>query len=262
MSKNFKQRLRAGELLVGSFVKTPAPVVCEVLGLSELDAVCLDAEHAPFGRLELDGCVQALRAADMPSLVRVAANSPEYILQALDCGATGVVVPHITSPAEAASVVAAAQFGEGGRGYAGSSRAAGFGTRQMKAHLQDSRDTVTTVIQIEDPAAVNAVAEIAAVPGVDCMFVGRMDLTVAYGAESPGDDKVLNAVHQVCAAGQAAGVPVGMFVPDTAEIPRWIDAGASLFLLASDHAFMLQGANDLTRSVKGSRHSRESGNPE
>ena len=251
---NFKQRLRAGELLVGTYIKTPAPAVCEVLGMSELDAICLDAEHAPFGRAELDHCIHALRAAGKPSLVRVAANAPEYILQALDCGATGIIVPHVASPEEAAAVAAAAHFGQhsgtAGRGYAGSTRAGGFGTVPMQKHLRNSADTVTTMIQIEDPAAVDAVKEIAAVPGIDCLFVGRIDLTVAYGAETPNDEKVLTAVRRVCAAGRNANIPVGMFVPDPAEVPQWIEAGAAFFLLASDQAFILRGANELARGIK------------
>ncbi len=80
------------ELLVGTFAKTPSAIICEILGLTELDAVCLDAEHAPFGRMELDTCVQALRAADMPALVRVTGTGEGQIMQALDYGATGIVV--------------------------------------------------------------------------------------------------------------------------------------------------------------------------
>ena len=93
----FRGRLLAGETLAGTFQKTPSPIVSEVLGLSALDAVCLDGEHAPFGRLETDLCIAALRAADMPSLVRVSSDSPHDIRNALDSGATGIVVPHVTS---------------------------------------------------------------------------------------------------------------------------------------------------------------------
>ena len=68
---DFRARLRSQDRLLGTFSKTPSPIVHEVLGLSPLDCICIDAEHAPFGRSELDLCLMALRAADMPSLVRV-----------------------------------------------------------------------------------------------------------------------------------------------------------------------------------------------
>ena len=70
MSDSLKLRIAAGEPLVGTWVKTPSPMVCEVLGATELDLVCLDAEHSPFDRLVQDQCLHALRAAGMPALVR------------------------------------------------------------------------------------------------------------------------------------------------------------------------------------------------
>ena len=106
--KSFKSRLAAHEPLVGTFVKTPSAIVVEVLGLTELDCVCLDAEHAPFDRGTLDACIFAARATGMDVLVRLPSAAPEHLLQALDSGATGVVVPHVRSAAEAAAVVTAA----------------------------------------------------------------------------------------------------------------------------------------------------------
>ncbi len=242
---SFRKRLLAKETLVGTFVKTPSPIICEVLGLTALNAVCLDAEHAPFGRLELDSCVQALRAAEMPCLIRVAANAPEYIQQALDYGATGVVVPHVSGPEQARAVVRAASFGEGGRGYAGSPRAAAYTTRPMQTCLADSAAQTTLIVQIENRRALAAVDEICAVEGVDCIFVGRIDLTVALKADSPNDHGVQKAVERICRAGRDSGKTVGMFIPDPEEAQKWTGQGASLFLLGSDHAFILQGAKRL-----------------
>ncbi len=116
MSKHLKTRLHAREPLVGTWLKTPSPMVCEVLGATELDLVCIDAEHSPFDRLVQDQCLHALGSAGMPSLVRVPAARHEYVLNTLDCGATGVVVPHVTSAGMAEEVVAMSHFGAGGRG--------------------------------------------------------------------------------------------------------------------------------------------------
>ena len=174
----FRERLVSGEALMGTFLKTPSPIVAEVLGNSDLDTVAIDAEHHPFGRLELDSCIAALRAADMPSLVRLSSDSPTDIRNALDSGATGIVVPHVTSARQAANIVKAAHFGDGGRGFAGSTRAAEYGDKGMSAHLQDSAERTVVVVQIEDLAALSNVDEIAAVTGVDCLFVGRVDLAV------------------------------------------------------------------------------------
>lgn len=245
--KNFKARLTSGETLLGSFVKTPAPLVCEVLGQTELDVICLDAEHAPFGRMEIDGCLHALRSAHMPSLVRVPSGTPEHILNALDSGATGVLIPHVVSAEQASALVQAAHYGPGGRGYAGSTRAAGFAGKPISDHLRDSAQSTTIILQIEDLPALDRIEEIAAVDGVDCLFIGRIDLTVALGAESPQDASVIKAVERICEVARAADKRVGMFVPDAAEAQIWIERGASLFLLESDQVFLLRGAADLKK---------------
>ncbi|MEM9335513.1 MAG: aldolase/citrate lyase family protein, partial [Pseudomonadota bacterium] len=159
--ETFRQSLLDGNPMMGTFLKTPSPVVAEVLGLSTLDVVAIDAEHAPFGRLDTDLCIAALRAADMPCLVRVADDSTTQLRNALDSGADGVVVPHVINAEQAAHIVKACHFGDGGRGYAGSPRAAGYGTKSMPDHLADSAAHTTVIVQIEDIPALDQVAQIA-----------------------------------------------------------------------------------------------------
>ena len=245
-----KARLAARELVVGTFVKTPSPIVVEVLSLTGLDCICLDAEHSPFDRGSLDRCIHAARAGSMEVLIRVPSSAPEHLLNALDCGATGVVVPHVRSVAEAEGVVKAAHYGRGGRGYAGSSRAAGYTTVPMARHKAAGAEQTVVIAQIEDPEAVDEVEAIARVPGLDALFVGRVDLTVAYEADTQDDPRVVAAVERVCAAGVAAGKPVGMFLARVDDAAYWRGRGASLFLLGSDHGFLLTGANELVRRVK------------
>ncbi len=244
----FKSKLHHGEPMMGTFLKTPSSISAEVLGYTDLDVVCIDAEHAPFSRLEADVCIGALRAADMPSLVRVADDSPAQIRNALDSGATGIVVPHVTSSAQAAAIVKAAHFGEGGRGYAGSTRAAEYTGKALADHLADSAAQTTVIVQIEDIDALPNVAEIAAIEGVDALFIGRVDLAVAMG-KSISDAAVIDAVRQVCKDARDAAPAVGMFTPNIDELAGWIDAGASLFLLSSDQSILLAGANALAQAI-------------
>ncbi|MDJ0751348.1 MAG: aldolase/citrate lyase family protein [Woeseiaceae bacterium] len=245
----FRKRLRNHETIAGTFIKTPSSIVAEVLGLSQLDVVCIDAEHAPFGRLETDQCIAAFRAADMPCLVRIPGDSPHDIRNALDSGATGILVPHVTSADQAAAVVKAANFGEGGRGYAGSPRAAAYTTKRMNDHLSDSRDQTTVIVQIEDLAALDHVEAISAVDGVDAVFVGRVDLSVAM-REPVSSKPVIDVIERVCSVARGAGTTVGMFTPSLEELPSWKDHGASLFLLDSDQGFLLEGARQLAHSVR------------
>lgn len=253
MTENFKARLHSGEQLLGTWLKTPSSILCEVLGSSDLDVVCVDAEHAPFDRREQDACIHALIRAGMDAVVRVPAARAEYILSVLDCGATGVVVPHVCSAAQAAEIVRVSHFGAGGRGYAGSSRAANYTGKSIAQHVSDSADNTTVILQIEDLEAVDSIEEIAAVEGIDCLFIGRIDLTVALGAQSPKSDEVVDTVERICAAGVAAGVPVGMFLSDLTELPHWQSAGANLFILSSDHSFLLEGAASLVADFHRAR---------
>jgi 2-keto-3-deoxy-L-rhamnonate aldolase RhmA len=246
---SFRRRLIAREALIGTFQKTPSSVVAEILGLSDLDTVCIDTEHAPFGRLELDQSIAALRAADMPNLVRTADDSPREIRNALDSGATGIVVPHVTTADQARAIVKASHFGDQGRGYAGSPRAADYTIKSMANHIADSREQTTVIVQIEDIAALDNVADIAAVDGVDCLFVGRADLAVAM-QKSMFDEEIIDIVKGICAAGQQASTAVGMFTPDTTEIPAWREDGASLFLLSSDQSMLLAGAKALAQTIE------------
>ena len=241
----FRTRLLKHEPLIGTWVKTPSHIVTDVLGLTTLDCLCFDAEHAPFDRQPLDTCLSASQAAGMPGLVRVPANAPEYILSALDCGATGVVAPHIKSVKDAEALAKTSRFGAGGRGYAGSTRAAGYTTRSMAQNLKSSQEETAVIAQIEDIEALEHVDSIAQVEGIDCLFIGRIDLTVALNASSPNEKSVVDAVEAICASGQKHGRTVGIFVGDLSEIPKWRGAGASLFILKSDHAFILEGAKKL-----------------
>ncbi len=247
---SFRQRLLNHDLLVGTWVKTPSPIVCEILGKSELDAICLDAEHAPFGRAQLDACIAATRATNLTPLVRVPSADPHNILNALDCGATGIVVPHVRTVADAEAICQRSLYGPGGRGFAGTSRAAGFTGKTIADQLKESAEQTTIIAQIEDVESLNAIDDIAAVERLDCLFIGRIDLTVALGKTDPKDPVVVDAVATICAAGKKTNTAVGMFLPDVAEFRQWQDLGTSLFLLQSDQAFLLAGAAKLAAALR------------
>jgi 2-keto-3-deoxy-L-rhamnonate aldolase RhmA len=238
----FRNRLIAGETLVGTFMKTPSADILEVLILAGLDFVCLDAEHAPFDRAATNACGAVARAAGLPLLVRVPSAAAPDIGAALDLGATGVVVPHVTDAAVAGHVARAARFGHGGRGYAGSTRWAGFGTADMAALLQRSRDETVVIAQIEDPEAVETCEEIAAVAGIDALFLGPADLSVAYGKTDQASPELHAAMARAGRAAREAGKGYATFVPHAEAGKALAMHGVSTWFVASDHAWMLAGA--------------------
>jgi staphyloferrin B biosynthesis citrate synthase len=239
---SFKERLTQGDFVLGTFVKTPHAHVVEVLATTGLDCLCLDAEHAPFDRRDLDACILAARARQCAVLVRIDHASEHQILNALDCGADGVVIPHVKTAEQAREIAKACHYGPGGRGYAGSSRSAGYGLVGISDHMGASAARTTVIAQIEDLEALDEIDAIARVEGIDALFVGRIDLTVALGCTDPDDPKVLAAVEVIVTACRKAGRAVGMFLPRPGDVAQWRKKGVTFFLLGSDHGFMRAGA--------------------
>lgn len=250
----FRDRLRAGAPLLGTFVKTPSVPIVEVLALSPIDVVCLDQEHAPFGPAELDACIAVARAQGLPTLVRIPGGSSTDIGRVLDLGATGVVVPHVDSVEDARRAASAARFApEGTRGFAGSHRAAAYATRTITDNLSAAAST-TVVVQIESPEAVEAAEAIAAVDGVDALFIGPVDLAVAMGARSPADDAVVAAMNHVMDAGRRAGTAVGAFASSPASMRSFRDRGATFLLAGSDQSAVMDGMRRLRDDFDGAGH--------
>ncbi len=245
-----KARMAAGERLAGTFVKIADVSVIEVLAQAGLDFLCLDGEHAAWDRGRLDAALAVARALDLPVLVRVAAATPQDVLAALDLGALGVVVPHVDSVTKAEAVAQAAHFGRGGRGYAGSTRWAGYATRAMADVLAQDAETIV-VAQIEEPEGVEAVEAIAAVPGVDALFAGPADLSVGYGETALGSPALTRALARIGAAASGAGKAYATWVPDAATAADWAVHGVTVFVVASDHSWMRAGAMGAAKAIRG-----------
>jgi 2-keto-3-deoxy-L-rhamnonate aldolase RhmA len=233
----FVRRLRAREPLLGAFLKTPHPILVEVLGLAGLDYAIVDCEHAPFGRHEVDAMMLAGRAAGLALLVRV--PGAEAILGALDAGAAGVLVPHVRSAAEAEGLARAMRYGPGGRGYAGTTRAAGYGTRPMGEHLDRTADETALICQIEDPEAVPEAHAIAGVDGVDGLFVGRADLAVGAGGRSFFDEEAAERTRHVLGA---RGCATGLYAAPGEDLGPLFAAGATMMTVGSEHTMLMRGA--------------------
>lgn len=242
---SFKKKLASRKPLIGTFIKTPHYHNTEVLAHTELDVLCLDAEHAPFNRADLDQCVLAAKSQQKPVVIRVPDTENATILNALDIGADGVVLPHILNAEHARQVVKKCFYGPEGRGYAGSTRFAGYTTNKLPDNLKNNINETCVIAQIEDLSAVEDIDAICQVDGIDCIFIGRMDLTVALEHIDASHEDVLSAVKKIVAAANKHNKNCGMFVGNLAELPQWLAMGVSLFLLGSDHGFMLNGAQQL-----------------
>lgn len=247
---DFRARVLTNAPLAGTFMKTPMVDILEVLMLGGLDFVCLDAEHAPFDRTSLNNCCAVARAADFPVLVRIPAFSAENVGIALDAGATGIVVPHVTDADIAARVARAARFGHGGRGFAGSTRWADYTTRTMADLIAKSQSETLVIAQIEDPEAVENCDAIAATPGIDGLFLGPADLSVAYGKTNQDSDELMAATRRTGEAAAAHGKAYMTFVPDAARAAALRKYGFGAFFIGSEQSWILQGARSAVAGIR------------
>lgn len=250
-ASGFRKRLLAGETLLGTFVKIPTGHATEMLGPLGFDFVVIDEEHAPFDRVATDQALVGARAGGIAGLVRV----PDVgrILGALDDGAAGVLVPHVSSPEKAREVVALCRYRGGARGFSNTTRAGGYGGRGMWEHVEAADSEVAVMAMIEDVEALDRLDAIMAVEGLDAVFVGRGDLTVALGAASMAAKETQQAAEAIVAAAGRAGKAVCIMVAGAAEAAEWRKLGASAFIVSSDQGLLRQAALKVAGEFAGLR---------
>lgn len=236
----FKQLLKQRAPLLGTFVKMPTTQAIEILGAAGFDFVVIDGEHAPLDRATIDLMILASRAAGMTPLVRV--GGLDQILTALDCGAAGVMVPHVSSVEDARAVASACRYAGGTRGFAGLTRASGWGTRKPVAHMAEQDEEVVCIAMIEDSTAVERIDEIAAVEGIDVLFVGRGDLGATFGADPEAASKVAALSERVAAAARQIDKPLLMLATSTADAATMRGLGVAAMLVSSDHGMLKTAA--------------------
>ncbi len=245
----FRDRLMSGEPMLGTFVKFPTSQAIEILGSEGFDFVVIDAEHAPLDRAQIDLMILAARAVGIAPVVRV--GHPDQILNALDCGAEGVMVPHVRSREDAASISALCRYSGGLRGFAGLTRAGGWGARKSHDHMDFQDANVVCIAMIEDPEAVVSVDDIASVDGIDALFVGRGDLSASLGRDPEAATKVAQMSASVAKGAAAAGKPLLMLATSPKDAADMRALGVKSLLVSSDHAMLKSAAANLYKDYAG-----------
>ncbi|QEW23125.1 4-hydroxy-2-oxo-heptane-1,7-dioate aldolase (plasmid) [Paracoccaceae bacterium] len=227
--------------LRGPFLAIPSAMVTEIMAGAGPDFMCIDTEHSPISDAVVTDMIRAADLSDVPVLVRVRSALPQNIAAALDAGAVGVLVPHVSSADEAAAVVKAARLPPHGTRGAGPGRAAKY-IRNIGGYIEAAKRDTVVMIQIETVKAVDDVAAILAVPGIDLALIGPGDLGVDRAAQVDEDRTLDMMIDQVIEAGKTAGVPIGIFSPDRAASRRWLDRLS--FVIEGSDALLLSLASD------------------
>jgi 2-keto-3-deoxy-L-rhamnonate aldolase RhmA len=246
-----RDALEAGEPVVGTWASLADPAVPELLA-PDADFVVLDTEHTPNSLETVSDCARAVDAADGDALpiARVAWNDPVRIKRLLDTGVAGVMVPMVESADEAEEAVAACRYPPGGvRGIA-TARASDYG-RNFEGYVESANDDLLTILQIETEAGVENAADIAAVDGVDALFVGPADLSANLGVFGEWTSAELTgAISTVLDAGAAADTPVGTLGARPAEVRALGALGFGFLIAGVDTAMLLDGVSEAVGAAR------------
>ena len=248
MVPNFRNRLLAGETLLGTMLTLPSAPVAEILANAGFDWLFVDCEHGPMDVAAVQSVLQAVgdRCA---CLVRVPECDAGEIKRMLDAGAQGIIVPCVNSAAEAAAVVHAARYPPiGGRGV-GIGRAQGYGGK-FGEYVSRANDEVVVVVQAEHRDAVAAIESIVAVPGVDCVLIGPYDLSASMNRMGQIDHaEVVAAIEQVLQVCRTAEICTGYFGVTGEAVEEYRRRGCRLLVAGVDVVFLSSGAQRLHRQL-------------
>lgn len=235
--------------LIGSWASIPHPLTVEMAATAGYDFVVIDAEHTP---MSFETMGDMLRGGDgeIETVVRVPDDDPTTLKRTLDLGPDGVLVPMVETPAQAERIVECSRYPpEGTRGI-GPGRSTDY-TMSLGEHLEAGDDSFVRHVQLESQQAVENAADIAAVDGIDGVFVGPLDLSLSMGCFGQWENaEYLDAIESVLSAARAAGVTTGTLATNDAEREQRLDWDVDYVATGMDLTHL---ANGVTEALEHSR---------
>jgi 4-hydroxy-2-oxoheptanedioate aldolase len=247
---SLKAALREQRPQIGLWSSLSSNIVAEVLAYAGYDWIVIDTEHAPSDTMDVLAQLQGLAAGTAEPVVRVAWNDAVRMKRLLDIGARSLLVPFVQSAAEAKAAVAATRYPPHGiRGVSVAHRANRFG--RVPGYLQNAQQEICVLVQLETRAALAALEDIAAVDGVDGLFIGPSDLAADFGQlGNAAHAEVQAAIAEACARIRAAGKPAGILAPVEADARRYFAMGFSYVAIGSDVGILAAGSSSLAARMR------------
>jgi len=249
-----RDRVLSREIVSGTWLNLGAGMTAEIAANAGFDWLVIDLEH---GAGDHESCLHQLQAiAGTPAspIVRVAWNEAPRFKRVLDLGAAGVVVPYVTSPEEARHAVAAMRYPpQGIRGAANLNRAADFG-KDFASYIANANRNLLTVVQVETEGTLDVVDDIAAIDGVDVLFVGPLDLSLSLGILSQFEHpRFRTALKKVSDAAKNHGKAAGILLSTPDQIEQTVADGFTFIGLGSDGGVLTSGMQSLAAAFTGYR---------
>lgn len=235
----FRQRLRDGDRMFGTWLTIPDPAMAELLANTGLDFLLIDMEHAPHSPGLLQNLLMGLNGTSCASLVRIPWNEPWIAKQVVDVGADAIMVPMVNNRAEAEKAAASVKYPPAGIRGVGPRRAAMYGLDE--SYMDTANDGIGVVVQIEHIAAVNRTEEIATTPGVDCVYVGPADLTGSLGKLPDfGNADTAAAIEKVVETCTRIKRPFAIYSDSAESAAKWAKRGGQLQTIGEDYMMLGQ----------------------
>ncbi|HEY5586637.1 MAG TPA: aldolase/citrate lyase family protein [Ruminiclostridium sp.] len=246
-----KQGLKEGKNYIGTFSKIIDPCVVELFSMIGFDFFIIDNEHTQMSK---ESMVNLLRTSDISGIVpivRIRENSRAQVLQALDGGSLGIMVPETSTREEVQFVVDNTKYGPlGKRGYTPSSRAAGYGFMNASEYALKANENTMIVVYCETAKGIENIEEMLNVKGIDVMFIGPMDLSQALGVTGQSKHPlVVEAMKNIIEKAKAAGIAVGTIAPDAKEAQRLMDMGVQVIGLSSDQGMIAYAGKQFMKEL-------------
>jgi 2-dehydro-3-deoxyglucarate aldolase/4-hydroxy-2-oxoheptanedioate aldolase len=248
----FKRAIASGKAPVGTWLMSGAPSTAEALGCAGFDFLVVDMEHVPLDVAAMIEILRTIAGTPAQAIVRPPWNDVVMVKRAMDAGAQSLLFPFVQNADEARRAVAATRYPPAGiRGVAATHRGSRYGT--VANYLKRANDEVCVIVQIETPAALEKLEEIAAVPGVDSIFVGPGDLSASMGHIGDiGNADVQAKLAAAAAACRKLGKPCGIVGPTPEMVARFLEFGYSWVAIGSDMGMMIGRAQEYLGKVRGS----------
>jgi 4-hydroxy-2-oxoheptanedioate aldolase len=236
---------------LGTWLMAAAPATAEAMGYTGFDFLVVDMEHVPIEVSDLAAILRAIGCTPADAVVRLAWNDQVLVKRALDAGAQTIMLPFVQTVQEARAAVSFAKYPpQGVRGVAAVHRGSRFG--RAVDYLKRANDEVAVIVQLETPEAIALLPEIAAVPGIDALFVGPGDLAAAMGhIGNIAHPDVQTLIERAAKLAHAAGKPVGIVGPNPEMVQRFINYGYGYVAVASDIAMMTGRATEWLGVLRG-----------
>jgi 4-hydroxy-2-oxoheptanedioate aldolase len=247
----FKRAITSGKTPVGTWLMSGAPSTAEALGCAGFDFLVVDMEHVPIDVGEMIGLLRAIAGTPAQAIVRPPWNDMVMVKRAMDAGAMSLLFPFVQNADEARRAVAYTRYPPAGtRGVAGTHRGSRYGA--VTDYLKRANDEVCVIVQIETPAALERLPEIAAVPGVDSIFVGPGDLSASMGhIGNIGNPEVQAKLASAAAACRKLGKPCGIVGASPEMVAKFLEYGYSWVAIGSDMSLMVGRAQEYLGKVRG-----------